>query len=229
MKVIALTYTCEKDRERAEFHSQFLPKEWRKIWCVESKDAKIAAPEGVEILVRDFPRGGTLKTAPALEGMRGVFLELARESDLVVKIDSDTALFRPRAFTAPAEYADVDFTYVRRLSIESRLLCNGCCYAVSKRALHRLAKNFSPSDFPKTFGGAEDLVFSSFWSIKNKDLTLCQIDKTKWSWAAKPYLAADCFGAHNGYLTQEADFDICRKIARARSNATAAQAFQQQL
>lgn len=224
MNTICLTFTFPRDFERAAFHQQSLPKSWRKIWCVESADvsaARAAAPEGTEILPRDFPRGNTLRGAEAVEGMRQVFLELAAQCDLLIKLDSDTALFRPQAWTAPAEFADVDFTYVRRYEAESRLLANGCAYAVSRRALLRLKNFYNESDtVPAAFAGHEDLLFSAFWTAlpRNRDLTLCQLNKDRFHWCAKPYYGADCLGAHLGYVSQEEDFARCRVAKNIKSS-----------
>ena len=211
MKIIALTFTCARDAKRAAFHQKFLPTHWRKIWCVESADKDIPAPEGTEILVRDFPRGGTLRGNAAIYGMRDVFLELAAECDLLVKLDSDTVLFRPQAWTAPFEYAGAAFTYIRRYDAESRLLANGCAYAVSRRALLRLRNFYEESEIPEKMTGHEDLIFSSFWTAfpRNRDLTLCQLDKDKFHWCAKPYYGADCLGAHLGYVSEADDFARC--------------------
>lgn len=221
MRVICLTFTYPKDAARAAYHQKFLPKDWRKIWCIESKDTGMSVPEGTETLVRDFPRGGSLRHGEAIEGMRRVYLELAEECDLLIKLDSDTALFRPEAFTAPAEFAGADFTYVRRFAAESRLLANGCCYAVSRRALLRLAQNFYPEGIPTRFEGHEDLIFSAFWAAYQRDLTLCQIDKTKWWWCCKPYRGSDVFGGHFGYVSPEQDRQECEAIFNANRSRAA--------
>ena len=140
MNIACLTYTCSSDAALAARHAAILPATWKKFWIVESKDARIAAPAGTEILVRNFPRGGSLSGRECIEGMRKVFLEFAEAGfDAVVKLDSDTALFRPEAWTAPFESAGTDFTYIRRWENESRLLANGCAYTVSRRAIERFA------------------------------------------------------------------------------------------
>lgn len=216
MNIICLTFTCARDAERAAFHQKFLPENWRKIWCVEPKDALLPVPAGTEKLVRAFPRGASLRQIEAIRGMRNVYLELAEKCDLLVKLDSDTALFRPEAWTVPAEVADIDFTYIRRHTAESRLLANGCCYAVSKRALQRL-KNFDETrDALPAFGGHEDLIFSAFWTggivPENRDLTLCQIDKKKVWWSIKAYAGNDIFAGHFGYIPQDEDFALCKKF-----------------
>lgn len=223
MKIICLTYTFPRDAERAAYHQKFLPADWRKIWCVESAhEAKMraAAPAGTELLVADFPRGSSLRHAEAIEGMRRVFLALATECDLLVKLDSDTALFRPEAWTAPFASADIDYTYIRRHTAESRLLANGCAYAVSGRALRRLDAFDAATHARAQFRGHEDLVFSAFWTgataPKNRDLTLCQLDKKKIWWKIKPCAAPDCFGGHFGYVSFERDREVCERFFATR-------------
>lgn len=217
MKTYCATFTCRRDAERAAYHARHLPKDWECVWIVESRDADAcahAAPPGTEILVRAFDRGKSLRGNAAVEGMAAVFLELAerREADLVIKLDSDTELFRPEAFTEPARAAGVDFTYIRRLTVEGRLTANGCCYAMSRRAVLRL-RDFSAEKYARpNFDGHEDLIFSAFFTTIHKDLTLCQIDKKRWSWCQARRIAADTYGAHNGYLSPDADFALCERI-----------------
>lgn len=214
--MICLTFTFPRDFRRAAVHARFLPHDWRRIWCVAPEDAEAArsaAPAGTEILPRAFPRGRTLIGGGAVDGMRDVFLELAErpECDLLVKLDSDTALFLPEAWTAPHAAAGADFTYIRRHGWESRMpLANGCCYAVSRRAMRRLKNFYVP---PPAFEGREDFVFSAFWTgalvPENRDLSTCRLDKNKFWWCARPYDGADCFGAHFGYVAEDVDFALC--------------------
>lgn len=216
MKIAVITYTCSRDTELAARHSEILPGDWKKFWIVESKDAGLSAPAGTELIVRDFPRGGTLSGAAGIEGMRKVFLEFARAGfDAIVKLDSDTALFRPEAWTAPAEFAGTDFTYIRRWESESRLLCNGCAYTVSRRAIERLTpERFFPQGIPAKFHGAEDLIFSAFWTAFQRDLTLCQLDKNRVHWKCRPYFGADILAAHYGYLREEASALFARHLQK---------------
>lgn len=206
MKIACITYTCKRDAELATRHAKLLPPQWNKFWIVESKDKSLSAPAGTEVLVRDFPRGGTLSGAESIEGMRKVFLEFAAAGfDAVVKLDSDTALFRPEAWTAPFEFAGTDFTYIRRWENESRLLCNGAAYTISRRAIERLTpERFYPGGIPKNFHGAEDLIFSAFWTAFQRDLTLCQLDKNRVHWKIRPYFKSDILAAHYGYLRTSA-------------------------
>lgn len=204
MKTICLTFTYPADAEKAAISARFLPKAWRKIWCVESAhEAKMRAmlTEGVELLVRDFPRGATLRGDKSVNAQAAVYRELGAECDCLVKLDSDTVLYRPEAWTAPCEFADIDFTYIRRHHFESRLLANGCCYAMSKRAMERLAA--FPQTHPANFRGHEDLIFSEFFTCQNKALTLCQLDKTKVYWTTKPSMSPKHFAGHYGYMTTD--------------------------
>lgn len=50
---------------------------------------------------------------------------------------------------------------------------------------------------------------------KNRDLTLCQIDKKKFWWKIKPYTSADCFGGHFGYTTFSEDRAFCENFRRS--------------
>ena len=74
MNIACLTYTCERDAALAARHAAILPATWKKFWIVESKDARIAAPAGTEILVRDFPRGISLSGRGCIEGISLLFL-----------------------------------------------------------------------------------------------------------------------------------------------------------
>lgn len=221
MKILCLTYTCQRDYARALMHAQLLPADWRKVWVVSTADAALAAPAGTEKIVRDFPRGNSLRGGEAIAAMRSLFLDLRTECDLLVKLDSDTALFRPEAFTEPTRAADIDFTYIRRWWKEGRLLCNGCCYAVSRRALDAL-ETFYPEGIPANFKGHEDLIFSAWWTTFNKDLTLCQLDKNKVHWKAQPYFGDDIIAAHYGYFTVMQNRELLEKHKAAAERFRAA-------
>lgn len=224
--ITCLTYTCPKDAVKAAFTGALVPENWRRVWCLESRHADMPVPAGVEKIIRDFPRGGSLKGEASLNGMRDVFLEFARDDEptkLLVKLDSDTALYRPEAWVLPYLCADIDFTYIRRHYVEGRLLCNGCAYALSKKALKRFER-FSTSRAAARLEGAEDKVFSSFLTLENVDLTLCQIDKTKCFMRVNPYKGADAFCAHVGYYTTTEAIKIVsehlRKIGKDAPDVT---------
>lgn len=217
-KIAFVTFTCKRDFERAKFHAPAFGEREHVVetfWVVESKDvdaAKRTAPPGVRIVVSDFDRGPSLRGEAAVCGMANVFRQIAADTgcDVLIKLDSDTELFDWRTFAFPVIYSACDFVYIRRLNIESRLLANGCCYAMSRRAIERLSSLKPP--FAPVFSGHEDLIFSEFFTCRQRDLTLCQINKMRWSWSESPYIAADCLGAHNGYLSLEEDKRVTQEI-----------------
>lgn len=204
MDTICLTYTCPKDAAKAALGGAFLPEKWKRVWCLESRHAEMPVPAGVEKLVEDFPRGGSLRYAPALDGMAKVFSGFAGTCDCLVKLDSDTVLWQPRAWTAPVEFSATDFVYIRRTYVEGRLFANGNAYALSRRALSRMG-NFKAKAHAANnrFDGHEDRVFSAFLTTQNVDLTFCQLDKMKCHFRVTPYIAADCLASHYGYITFE--------------------------
>lgn len=224
MKIACLTFTFPRDYEMARRHAITLPPEWQKIWCVESKDetsARAAAPAGTQILVADFPRGESLRRNAAVHGMRRVFQKIiASGFDGIVKLDSDTALFRPRAWSAPLEFAGTDFTYISRWEKESRLLANGCAYTLSARAVSRLSdKLFYPAGIPNQFKGHEDLIFSAWLTAFQRDLTTCRLDKNRVHWKCKAYNGKDILAAHYGYIREIAAQDFQKKLALIRNAA----------
>lgn len=220
-----IMYVCKRDILKAFWASQMLPKAKTRItWVVESKDKDLPVPAGVRLVVRDFPRGGQLRYFEALVGMREVFLEAAEEmgeQDLLVKLDSDTCIFNFKAIVEPFFCAGVDFTYIRRHFNEGRLLANGCCYAVSKRALLRLRnmpiENFK--DKARRFDGHEDLIFSSIWTTENTDLTLCQLDKARCHWNYLNYFGKDCLLAHYGYIKNDETLELLEKHCAITGNS----------
>ena len=226
MKITALTFTCRRDAEKAALTAQLLPATWRRVWCVSAADADMPVPEGTEKLVADFDRGKNLIGEAAVAGMRDVYLRFADdvETDALIKLDSDTALWRPEAFSAPLEFAGVDFVYVRRYFVEGRLTANGCCYAMSKRALHRLRTLDAKKECAGKLG-AEDVVFSSFITVKNVDLVYCQLDKARCHWSVAPFVSRSALLSHLGYYsTDEARGilrEMCALLGRVEPNADA--------
>jgi hypothetical protein len=210
MKIVCLTFTCPRDAAKAALCGAFLPKAWARVWCVETAHADMPVPAGVEKLVADFPRGGSLRYAPALDGMAKVFSGFADKCDCLVKLDSDTVLWRPEAWTSAIEHAGTDFVYIRRNFIEGRLFANGNAYSLSRRALERM-RNFKASVHAakNRYDGHEDRVFSAYITTDNVDLVFCQLDKMKCHWRATPYYGADCLCSHYGYIS----FDQAREKA----------------
>lgn len=203
--VFAITYTCKRDLLKAWIMHSTLPKDWFKIWVVSESDSEMPIPFGVRRVVKKFNRGHGLNLPESVLAMKELYVEIAKEmtdSDLLVKIDSDTVLYRPDAFTAPFRAGSVDFTYIRRHFNEGRLLCNGCCYAVNKRALERLGR-VSDKVWNEVFSKfkGEDMVFSAIWNVYNTDLMTCQINKKMGYLCCEPYHDKKMIFGHYGYMT----------------------------
>lgn len=214
-EVVCLTFTFPRDAAKAAMFYPLLPKEWEKVWCVEPKHKEMPVPAGVKVMVADFPRGGSLKDAAAILGMRAVYETLLKQfpkAKAFIKLDSDTALFRPSAFVAPILESDCDFVFVRRKACEGRNLANGCCYAMSRKAIERLGRMY-PNGIPSNFNGHEDLVFSSFFTSEETDLVWCGLDKMKVSWSVREYYGADALAGHYGYYTIEQARERALKVA----------------
>lgn len=216
MDIVCLTFTCPKDAPKAALCGAFLPAEWRRVWCVEPKHAEMPAPDGVEKIVADFPRGGTLRYNPAILGMAKVFAGI--DCDCLIKLDSDTVIWRPDAFVLPIERSDVDFVYIRRGKSEGGY-ANGNAYALSSRARARVGGCTSLfADLIDRYYGHEDRVFSAFLIDRNPDLTCCQINKEKCGWHMRAYTAPDCIATHYGYTSfdeaRSSIADMCRVLNR---------------
>lgn len=207
---LVLTFTCPRDALKAEYFGRLSFPGVRRIWCVEPKHAGMPVPDGVERLVLDFDRGESLRGAAAIDGMATVFRELSAEADILIKLDSDTLVLRPEAFTAPIEYSDADVVYIRRHFIEGRLLMNGNCYALSQRAVAR-AGMIDAAEAAKQYDGHEDKIFSSWLLKTNVDLTSCQLPKDKCHWSLAPLCEKGVIAAHYGYCS----FDQAKAQAEA--------------
>lgn len=221
MKTCCITWTCERDFSLAMRHLALVPDDWTVVWVVSGVDYekfKNRVPARVELWRCDFNRGGTLRGNDAIRGMRAVFKVVAQRGfDCIVKLDSDTALFEPRAFSAPIEFCNCDFAYIRRNEEEgsSRLTANGCCYAMSARALARICDNeiFFPNGIPEQFGGHEDLIFSAFLTAYQRDLCFAQINKNSVYMRINRIPAGTAICAHYGYLREEAEALFTAELA----------------
>jgi hypothetical protein len=201
MRIAVLTFTYPKDAGKAVITKSLLPKEWDVIWCVESKDKDMPVPEGVKILVKDFPRGEHLNVKESIQGMQETYIEVAKDYDIVIKMDSDVSLYKPECFVQPIIDSGVDFCYVRRTPDECKeALCNGSCYAMSRNAILYL-KGQDLSDIADYREGHEDLIFSHFFLIKCPFLLISQINKFKVDWCVLRYEGEDCIMGHYGYVS----------------------------
>jgi hypothetical protein len=133
--------------------------------------------------------------------MQETYIDLMEKGyDIVVKMDSDVSLYKPHCFVDPIINSGADFCYVRRTPDECKEgLCNGSCYAMSKKAISYL-KNFDLTDIAEYRHGHEDLIFSHFFLIKCPFLYISQIDKFLVDWCVLPYKEANAVMGHYGYI-----------------------------
>lgn len=201
MRIAVITFTYPKDAGKAAIANSMLPKEWDHFWCIETRDKDMPFPEGVKPLILDFPRGQHLNVVESIDGMKQAYIMLADMGyDVIIKMDSDVSLFRPQCFVDPIVNSGADFVYVRRTPDECKEgLCNGSCYAMSKKAVNQLRDQdlSAIADFRE---GHEDLIFSHFFLIKCPFLLISQINKFKVDWCVLRYNGADTVMGHYGYI-----------------------------
>lgn len=189
MRFGVVVFTCARDYDRAKRAVAELRKNWHRtgleglpyvVFAVRAGETMAAreAFEGEEIFFHDFDAGGSLRYSGAIHGMRSVYRQLFAECDVVLKLDSDTLLFRPECFTAPILMSGVGFVAVRRYAADSTTLgtapkdkpilnlCNGCAYLMTKEAFGYI-DSAPPSLIDAAIqeaNGHEDLFFSRMFS-----------------------------------------------------------------
>lgn len=184
-----VVFTCARDFDRAKRAIAELRKNWhrtglstlpRVLLAVHESDAvsaKEAFPEE-EFIVHDFNAGGSLRYSGAIHGMRKVFRDVFSGSDIVIKLDSDTLLYRPECFSMPILMSGVGFVGVRRFAVDSTTLgnapkdkpilnlCNGCAYMMTREAFGFI-DGATPAVIDAAIheaNGHEDLFFSRMFS-----------------------------------------------------------------
>ena len=201
MKVCCLSFTYPKDAYKAVIAKALMPPEWQAIWCVESKDANMPVPDGVQMMIEDFPRGAHLNVPESIAGIQRCYLKLAQEYDVIIKMDSDVSLFVPHAFDKPILDSGADFVYVRRTPDECKEgLCNGSIYSMSRKAVNYL-RGIDLKPIVQYRDGHEDLTFSHFFRINTPFLNISQLDKFLVDWCVHRYVGKDCIFGHYGYVS----------------------------
>lgn len=204
MKICFLTYNFPRDYALAAALHENLRAVYQDaafIWIVEAKDAGVPVPARTRVLVRNFNRGGNLRYTECLHGMTAVYRELADEFDIIVKIDADTFLAEPCAWTDYiADGGDV--AYIPHL--QNRACGNGCAYALSARAA-RYFSQISPAEFDARahqFGGREDMFFTGN-AIGNPMFYAAMIPRNRVSWCDINEQPRKAIAAHLGYLSEK--------------------------
>lgn len=212
MKFCFLTFNFPRDYALCATLHANLRKQYPEadfVWCIESRHSGYPAPDGVQMLIRDFNRGGNLCFTEALHAITRLYAELAEKYDGIIKIDADTYLHAPYIWTDYlADGGDVAFIP----HIQNRICGNGCCYALSSRAAKRFSE-LPPQKFDaQAFNvrGREDMFFTGL-AAEQTDFYIAMIPRNRVSWcdiATQP--GSRAVAAHLGYLNEQ---DIVTRLS----------------
>jgi hypothetical protein len=154
MRVAEVTFTHAPHQQPAADHDGGETRV-RRIWCVEPKDAAMLPPRGVELWVRDFPRGGNLNGWACVAGILDVFAELfAAGAEVVVKKDSDVRVLDYPALAPPPGYCLQGVTK----PTYHHWQIFGCCYALTRDALPILREALDARAYPGRRVPEDDFV-----------------------------------------------------------------------
>lgn len=205
MKICAVVFTYPGDYLKAARLPQSICDYVDKVFfCIESKDVHVPIPQWATQLVVDFDRCYQLHGTEAIIGMKRVYKMLVEMGyDAIVKIDSDTVVFRPEQIIKPLELGS-DYVYIRRIMRNKNgafiRRANGCCYGMSANlinALHKIPSKIL-DDVMIANDRHEDLVFSNLFT-EVVSANVHDINKLKVWWSAAPYREPDCIIGHFGY------------------------------
>lgn len=206
MRTCALVFTYPGDYERAVYCIKPLIDKVDSIFfCIESEHADFPLPIWVTPIIADFNRCKSLHGAEAIFGIKSVYKMLNEKGyDCILKVDSDTMIFRPECFLDPIE-TGADFTFIKRFentnaNMPHARTANGMAYALSKAGVSCL--NSTESDvFDRImfqYDRHEDLTFSSILTT-NRFIQTSEIPKFKIFFSVGPYRKSDIIAAHFGH------------------------------
>lgn len=142
MNAAFLTFTCARDAALVPLWAQAIRRLCPAaplVAAVDRADADMPLPRKVTRFVTEFDRRGNLNGIPAIAGILGAMLDVARHTGLpVVKIDSDTVL------SGAAWLHDLErFDYV---GFEGGipLHASGMCYALTQTGIEAILRGISP-------------------------------------------------------------------------------------
>lgn len=205
MKVAILTFTYPKDVVKASIGLQLIPKDWDVFWALDIKDQDMPVPNRVEKIITSFPRGERLNSNEMIYGFRDILFDLTNKDgknyDVVIKLDSDTSIFKPEVFIDPIRLGGSDFVYIRRMPTECRIpVSNGICYAMTRRAIEYL-RNVDFTNLILEYNGAEDEIISHFFAAYHPWPLISQIDKFLVDWSVQPFGTEKTVAGHYGYVS----------------------------
>lgn len=205
MKIACITFTYPKDGVKAIISRQLVPKEWDHYWILEERHKDMPIPEGVKTIYTKAPRGKHLDSKEFCYEYFGILKRLKDEKyDIIIKLDSDTALYKPDRYIWPVVNCGVDFVYIKNISVkrEKKLiaeLCNGICYTINPRVVDLFKIKQSLLDpIIDQFKGQEDLIINKFFRVLKFPLT-CNIDRTLCDWCTRRRKDKHVIVGHYGY------------------------------
>lgn len=212
MKIACVTFTYPNDAIKAFIGSKLLPKEWDIYWALDEKDKDMPVPSNVNKIITHFDRGQHLNSKEMIYGFIDMLNQLSEKYDIVLKLDSDTSLYKPECFINPIVDSNSDFVYIRRTPAEYvAQISNGICYSLSKRCISYLLG----VDYTKLImihNGSEDSIISHFLSHIHPWPLLSQIDKTRCDWGMAEYINENTIAGHYGYVSNNEMLSRTNKI-----------------
>ncbi len=206
MRSCALVFTYPGDYERAIYCIQPLIDKVDSIFfCIESAHADFPLPNWITPIIADFNRCTSLHGAEAIFGIKSVYKMLNDQGyDCILKVDSDTMIFRPECFTNPIE-TGADFVFIKRLEnpvpeYAAARTANGMAYAIDRAGIACLNSTDS-NTFDKImfqYDRHEDLTFSTILTT-NRFIQVSEIPKFKIYFSVAPYRKSDIIAAHFGH------------------------------
>lgn len=124
-------FTCARDWAKAALAVRTVPPAWSVCYVVEEKDSHLPAPPGVDVVVRNFPRGTNLHGLEAVVGIIDLLAEQSKIHGRVGKMDSDCLLIKPD-FLLTGEVAGMAHK-------TAPLAVYGLAYGLSPKAVLRAA------------------------------------------------------------------------------------------
>lgn len=203
MKIACLTFTYPKDAYKAFVGSKLLPSNWDRYWVLDKSDEDMPVPEGISKEITTFDRGTHLNGKETIYGFIQLLNKMFFEYnyDIVLKLDSDTAIYSPNCFVNPIIEGGSDFVYIRRYPSEYSVpIANGICYAFSKKCMDYI-KGVDFKDLIMIHHGSEDSVISHYLTMLHPWPLISQVNKSLIDWTAQRYCEHNTIAGHYGYVS----------------------------
>lgn len=217
MKIACITFTYPKDAIKAFIGSSLLPKDWDIYWAIDEKDKDMPVPSNVSKIITEFDRGEHLNSKQMIYGFVEILKLFSEHYDIIIKLDSDTALYKPECFINPIIDSNSDFVYIRRTPNEYIVpISNGICYSLSKRCISYLL-NVDYTKLIMIYNGSEDSIISHFLSCIHPWPLISQIDKSKIDWSTVEFCDKQTIAGHYGYINNGKMFEQVNKVLNVQN------------